>query len=333
MQKLLIIGTLFIGLLSCKDDNVVEFSLLGKTNGIENGTVLFLKNQDTKETVDSTVVYENRFLFNTKLPKSPIRFFLHDKNFSNKCYLWLENNSMTFDASKSDFKNAIVKGSESEILQKKLYAILDTISRPSWLKYEMDFVKNNPSSIVSARLLSLYSTTIGKEKTKKLFEQFSVENKTSEYGQKIARYIKLNKNPKIGDNYVDFEMTDQKGNINKLSNYDGKIVLLEFWASWCTPCRQENPNLVKTYENFKQKGFEVFAVSIDNDKSSWLKAIEKDNLNWKHVSDLNGNGNSAGLIYGVNGIPDNFLIDTSGKIIARNLRGEKLNEKLDELLN
>jgi peroxiredoxin len=128
-------------------------------------------------------------------------------------------------------------------------------------------------------------------------------------------------------------MEDTNGEVRKLSDFKDKLVLLEFWASNCLPCRQENPNLIKTYEKFKPKGFEIFAVSQDTKKESWLKAIEKDKLPWLQVSDLKGADNSASLIYGVHGIPDNFLIDQNGIIVGRNLRGKKLNEKLNELLN
>ena len=131
---------------------------------------------------------------------------------------------------------------------------------------------------------------------------------------------------------IDFFRENSIDSLKKLSELKGKVILLEFWASWCGPCRQENPNLVKTYKNFKPKGFEIFAVSLDENKESWLRAIEKDNLNWEHVSDLKGDRNEASLIYGVNGIPDNFLIAENGEIIGRNLRGDKLNRILKEIL-
>lgn len=332
-MKKLILGILFIGIISCKEDKVAEFSLSGKTNGIENGTILYLNNLDVNEILDSTVVNDNSFIFNTKLPKSPMRLYLHNKDYTNYTAFWVENNKMLLDASKTDLRNATITGSETENLSQTFHKTTDTVSRKERIKLEKKFVSDYPNSIVSANLLSIYSTTWGKEKTKELFDKFSSENKNTEYGKKIAKYIELNKNPQIGEEFIDFQMTDQKGLTNRLSDFKGKVILLEFWASWCGPCREENPNLVKTYENYNPKGFEVFAVSIDKDKDSWLKAIEKDNLNWIHGSELNGSENTAGLIYGVSGIPDNFLIDPKGKIIARNLRGDKLNEKLAELLN
>jgi peroxiredoxin len=194
-------------------------------------------------------------------------------------------------------------------------------------------VEKHPNSIHSAYVLSVYSTTWGKEKTKELYDNLSIEIKQTEFGKEIADYIKLNKNPEIGDSYVDFEMEDPNGEIRRLSEFEGKLVLLEFWGSGCLPCRQENPNLVKTYRKYQPKGFEIFAVSQDTKKESWLRAIEKDGLPWTQVSDLKGQGNIASLIYGISYIPNNFLIDQNGVIIGRNIRGDNLDRKLEELFN
>lgn len=331
MIKNLIVGISIFLVYACGEQQKAEFSLKGITNGIEDGTVVYLVVDN--ESFDSATVINNTFDFNSKLPQSPLRAFLHNKDYSQYRFLWLEIGPMMFDASNSDFKYAIVTGSEAESLSQTLDRDTDSLPRQERLIKEFDFVKEYPNSIVSAHILSVYSTTWGKAKTMELFDLLSKENKESEYGQKIKKYIELNKDPKIGDQFVDFEMESQDGTLKKLSDVKGKVVLLEFWASWCGPCREENPHLVSTYERYQPKGFEIFAVSLDDSQESWINAIEKDRLNWTHVSDLKGSGNEASLIYGVNGIPANFLIAESGEIVGRNLRGEELNQKLAEILN
>ncbi|MGC1205955.1 MAG: TlpA disulfide reductase family protein [Flavobacteriaceae bacterium] len=328
-----IFGMVILFIVSCSEKPKQEFSLIGTTNAIENGTFLYFDNISEERIIDSVKVENNSFHFQTKLSKTPLQVVLRTKDFSHYRFLWLENNRMEFDGTETDFRYANVTGSISENLSQSLSRETDTLPRDERIKKEMEFVKNNPKSIVSANILSVYSSTWGKEKTKELFDKFSIENKSSEYGKSISKYIKLNKDPKIGDKYVDFEMKNTIGETEKLSDFNDKIVLLEFWSSNCWPCRQENPNLVKTFQKYNEKGFEIFAVSQDTKKSSWLKAIEKDKLPWNQVSDLKGRDNSASLIYGINAIPDNFLIDRNGIIIARNLRGEKLNEKLTEIMS
>jgi peroxiredoxin len=137
----------------------------------------------------------------------------------------------------------------------------------------------------------------------------------------------------VGKVAPDISLPDPKGNFRTLSDLRGKVVLLDFWASWCRPCRMENPNVVRLYNQYKSKGFTVYSVSLDNDKMRWESAIEQDNLLWEHhVSDLKGWATSVGPLYGVNSIPLTVLIDKQGKIIATNLRGEQLEQKLKEIL-
>lgn len=154
---------------------------------------------------------------------------------------------------------------------------------------------------------------------------------TSDMGKELAQRIRSKSITAIGAEAPAFTLNDVNGKAVSLSDLKGKLVLVEFWASWCSPCRAENPNLVKQYKLYKEKGFEVIAVSLDSDKAKWADAIAKDGLPWIHVSDLKGWNNAVGRLYGVRGVPASFLVSTEGKILATDLRGESLNTKLAEI--
>lgn len=328
-MKKIILCCIAITLFSCSEKPKTEFSLTGTTNEIKNGTKLYFEFEESL--IDSAEVVDNTFNFQTKLIKSPMQVVLRTKDYSQYRFIWLENNPMEFDAAETSFKKAKIAGSNTQKISHRLKQKLDSVPRSERSKYRIEFVRSNPKSNYSAYLLSFYSTTWGKNTTKELYDLLSDENKKSEYGKDILKYIKFNKNPKVGDKYVDFEMKDTNGKTRKLSDVKDKLVLLEFWSSSCGPCLAENPNLIKVYEKYKSKGFEIFAVSKDLKKDYWLQAIKEGKLPWIQVSDLKRN-DLASTIYGINGIPDNFLINEDGIIIGRRLKGKKLEEKLEKLL-
>ena len=222
--------------------------------------------------------------------------------------------------------------------QDKTY-ILDLENRARAIEKEIfeakiNYVKQNPSNYMALMALnSTLSPGFDAIEMEKIFATISPELRNSYFGKQVSERIAAFKKTQEGVEAQDFTQPDVDGKMVKLSDYRGKYVLIDFWASWCAPCRRENPNLLRVYEQYKSKGFEVLGVSLDKaaDKAKWLKAIADDKLTWKQVADLKGWENAAAAQYDVKAIPMNFLIDPSGKIIAKDLRGPALEAKVKEI--
>lgn len=203
-------------------------------------------------------------------------------------------------------------------------------------KLEIEFIKQNPKKQVSLDALKDVIGPIPEDIQlySRLFEGLAKNIRTSEAGLSTKKAIDRFMKVRIGVEAPLFTAPDTLGNPVKLSDYRGKYVLLDFWASWCWPCRDENPIVVKAYHAFKEKNFDILSVSLDESgkRDAWLKAIHADQLSWQHVSDLKYWNNAVAELYAIRSIPQNFLIDPQGKIIAVNLRGEALIQKLNELI-
>lgn len=198
-----------------------------------------------------------------------------------------------------------------------------------------DFIISNPGSMVSLDVINLYAGKTPELTTiEPLYNLLTAPVKSSTGGKALASKIKAMKNTGIGSIAPIFTQNDTAGRPISLSSFRGKYVLLDFWASWCVPCRAENPNVVKAYHAYKDKKFTVVGISLDQAraKAAWLKAIKDDKLEWTQLSDLKFWNNEAAKLYDIKSIPSNYLIDPNGKIIAKNLRGEELQKKLEEIL-
>jgi len=195
------------------------------------------------------------------------------------------------------------------------------------------FIKLHNNSFASVYLLNNLAGNISIVNAQALYNLLGQKYKETSYGKNIANTIEAMKITAIGKIAPDFEQADTAGKMIKLSSLRGQYVLLDFWASWCIPCREENPNVVKAYNKFHDKGFTILGVSLDQPgkREAWLNAIKQDGLTWTNVSDLKFWNNEVVKLYGVQAVPQNFLLDKEGKIIAINVKGEGLNAKLTEI--
>jgi peroxiredoxin len=308
------------------------FVITGKLGGYADGTLIYLDDVVNAASghLDSTRVVNNEFRFTGFISEPARQVVLQTGNYADYKFFWLENKQITLRSETGRLRDARVSGSATQDEDNQL----DSAIKATGKEMEQDtlFIRTHPHSVLSASILSVYCVAWGKALSTRLYIDLSEENRNSVYGWKVLEFIRFNKELKTGDRYADFEQPDADGRMVRLSSLHGKLVLLEFWGSWCAPCREENPELVSLYNEFREKGFEILGVAADSRREDWLKAIRDDGLTWKNVTDLRGDRNKAVLMYGVYRFPSNFLIDRSGIIVAQDLRGDSLRAKLQELL-
>ena len=197
---------------------------------------------------------------------------------------------------------------------------------------ETELIKANPDSYVSTFVIVSGMGQMEYEQLKERYNLLGEKAKASAQGKAIAAQIAKLESTAIGQIAPNFTITTPEGESISLYDIKGKVKLIDFWASWCGPCRGENPHVVEIYKEYHPKGLEIFGVSLDNNKEAWVKAIADDGLVWKHGSDLKGWQSAPAQLYSVTGIPHTVLLDENNKIIAKNLRGDELKQKIAELL-
>jgi peroxiredoxin len=307
-------------------DKVVKVHYRYRLNGISIDDSAVVKNNQyiLKGTIDEHVMLQTTAVFEDTSIKSDYTIDYHTIHITPGTKAIVQHENV--------FSKARVTGSAAQDEYKALHAQL--------VKGDIGFIpgyiQKNPNSPLAVFLLNQFiiGPFLDAERHEPYYDLLSETNKRTPAGKNLKERLEINKRTAIGKMAPDVSQKDSSGRMVNLSDFRGKYVLMEFWASWCAPCRRENPNLVKTYERFKDKNFEIFGVSIDENKKSWISAVKKDKLTWTNAADLlNEEKNPAAKAYGIRGVPHNFLIDPNGVIIGKDLKGVALEKKLEEILN
>jgi peroxiredoxin len=364
MKKIvyLVVLVLLAGACSTEPHYVIK----GKIEGSDSITFLLQKREAGKIiTIDSAVSKNGSFTMKGGAVKYPELVQLVAGSTRKATKFYLENSEIVLTGSIDSLYKAVITGSKS---QDEYQGFLDSF-KPLSEKYsqankefkaareagdtakvaelrrlfesidqemtnlQKSFIKNNPKSYVSPSILESISYSLEAEEIESMINVMDTTISNLPQMETLKNRVAVMKSVAIGQKAPDFTMNDVNGNpVSLYSKVGPKLLLVDFWAAWCGPCRRENPNVVKVYTEFNKKGFDVFGVSLDQDKGDWEKAIADDKLTWTHVSDLQYWDNAAAKLYAVSAIPANFLLDETGTIIGRNLREEALYNKVKEVL-
>lgn len=365
MKNLGFLIVLLLFIVSCQS-NTMKYQINGSVAGLDSGKVYLVKVEQGKPlAIDTTNLKDGNFSFTGTAGIPELHYLrLNDRDYFAQFFL--ENAKINVEAYKDSLRATKVTGSPTtdifnsyldelqnmnnkmrEYQQKYQTAAasgnqdeMDKIkidveaANDNMIVFAKNFIKEHNTSVVAPFItLTQLAQQLDFSDLKALVDTFPADLDGSPYVKQLKEMVEQKGRTAIGAQAPDFTMNDQDGNPVSLSSFKGKYLLIDFWASWCAPCRRENPNVVKAYNEFKDKGFTILGVSLDRDKAAWLKAIKDDNLTWTHVSDLKYWQNEVAQLYGVNSIPHSVLLDPEGKIIAENLRGPDLQNKLSELLN
>jgi peroxiredoxin len=363
MKRIVYLFVLAVLVASCSSEP--RYVVKGNIDGSDSLTFLILKRGIGKMDTLNSAISKGGVFKMEGVVEFPEQVFLIAQNTRNRASFFLENAVITITGKLDSLEGAKITGSKT---QDEYQSYLD-LNKPFSDNYqtlvnsyqdargrndtaqmrkirdeamsvekdmtnlEKEFVKNNPASYFTPTLLRSLALEMSAEE----IESSIAALDTNVAKIQIVRDLKIRaaalKTVSIGQKAPDFALNNVEGNPVPLSSKIGtKLLLVDFWAAWCGPCRQENPNVVKVYNEFNKKGFDVFGVSLDQTKDAWVKAIADDKLTWTHVSDLQYWNSSAARLYAVNSIPANFLLDETGTIIARNLRGDDLYNKVKEIL-
>jgi len=363
MKRVLFVILFFPLVVTAQNVNDNGFIITGNIKDLpENSTVYFAGNNEN-DTIAKTTVKQGSFTLTGKVGSTDGGMLIFPAA-NARLFLFIGNERINISASNISLDDVVVSGSTTQSdYEQFIYQIKPLGDFVNYYRNQAQsaqtqeakdssmimlntayniyqnsierFITRRKSSPVAALVLDYsYAIDPNKDATllEKRFNTLAESAMQTRYAEEIKHEIEKAKIGAVGTKALDFTQQDTSGKNISLAQFRGKYVLLDFWASWCRPCRMENPNVVAAYDEFKNKNFTIVSVSLDQDKSNWLSAIKTDHLTWTHVSDLQFWSNEVAKLYHVESIPQNYLIDPTGTIIAKNLRGDELKTKLLEVL-
>lgn len=370
-MRLFTLVLLSLLVISCQDDSDT-ITLSGNVPGIENGTEMYLYkiNENNQPRVTDTLTIQGE-TFSYEYPKVgiPELAYFSIKNKNGNLIFFPEDKDITFTVYKDSLYSSTLEGGKTNALfmeynnqikefNQKKRALMQTLQQArkdmdnaaftqaqtenavllnEEKAYKKEFVESHKNSLLA--IIVMNEMIVRKElpaaEAKKIIADVPPELKETFYFKELRKTIDAHSAVDVGQIAPNFSAPTPEGKDLALNDILGKVTLIDFWASWCKPCRIENPNVVKVYNQYKDKGFEIISVSLDRpgQKNRWLKAIEDDQMDWHHISNLNFWNDPIAKEYGVRSIPATFLLDEEGRIVAKNLRGDALGRKVGELLD
>lgn len=333
-MKVLVLPLLALAIVACNGGK--SFVLNGKIDGTSVEEAYLAYN----DIVDTVAVEDGTFVFKGSLDYPVMGALMLE---GRQMSIMLENTEINVEGAielmgnQNQYEEMLITGSQSQLeFEAFLTEVKDhSTSKEAYTSFCKTYIEENSAGFFTPYVIASVASLFQPEEVIAMLDALSPEVAETEVAAELAKQLENMMNMTIGGQAPDFTMNDVDGEPVTLSDVyvKHKYLLIDFWASWCSPCRAENPNVVKAFEAYNAKGFGIIGVSLDKEKGAWLKAIEDDELSWLNVSDLKGWDNAAAKDYAVRGIPANFLVDSKGKIVAKNLRGPALEAKLKELLD
>ncbi|GAA4320863.1 TlpA disulfide reductase family protein [Pontixanthobacter gangjinensis] len=373
MKKIaLLIFGLTLVLVGCQEDK--GYYLTGTVEGIENGKKVYISDRDettnSLKTIDTATIQEGSFEIDLEEQDQPVLSFLRFEGVNGTVAFISENQKINFEIHKDSLRDAKISGGkENEALSEylahfkklnqemveiqqetrqammeqdtaKIYSLRESQAemRDNDVNFKKELFNRNKDSYVSVMLLSdlLNMRSLSSAEVREMYADVSDRIKETALGKSLKENLDNAMAAEVGSKAPSFTAPNPEGENISLEESLGKVTVVDFWAAWCKPCRIENPNLVRTYNKYKDQGLNVISVSLDRpgQKDRWIQAIEEDNLEqWDHVSNLQFWKDPIAKKYRVNAIPATFILDENGVIVAKNLRGDALSEKIGELLD